>query len=383
MKTILLVFGTRPEAIKCIPLYDYINRQEDHIQIKTCLTFQHGDLLHQAKEIFNFQEDYALQVRKDRQYQDLGTLTSEIITKIGPVFAQAKPDLLLVQGDTTSTFAASLAAFYHKIPVAHLEAGLRTYNIYAPWPEEMNRQLVTRLAKYHFAPNEHNKHHLMGEKVNPDHIFVTGNTGLDALRIIVKKIEDDEDLCTCTQKDIQDAGYVVNNRKIVLVTLHRRENFGVDMRNIFLGIKQVAMLHPEVDFVFPVHLNPNVKEPAQELLSNIENIHLIAPLHYIAFICLMRSSTFVISDSGGVQEEVTAVGKPLLLMREVTERPEVVTEGSALLCGTDSRKLVDYSHQLLTNPAFYKSCAKRTTVFGDGHASEKIYSVLKTVEELC
>ena len=374
MRKILLVFGTRPEAIKMAPLALELKKSA-HLEVKICLTAQHREMLDQVMSSFNLKADYDLNLM--RAGQNLNSITSDVVLELKPVLHDFKPDLVLVHGDTTTTMAASLAAYYEQIPVGHVEAGLRTHNIYSPWPEEINRQLTGRIASYHFAPTEEAAINLMKEGVDREKIYVTGNTVIDALLFKVEKIRKDLKLNQDCHQTIYKAGYDLNTaRKFILVTGHRRENFGQGFENICLALKALAKRNPNIDFVYPVHLNPNVKKPVEQLLTGVSNIHLIAPQDYEPFIYLMDNCLLIMSDSGGIQEEAPSLGKPVLVMRDTTERPEAVRAGTVRLVGTELKTLVKETQQLIDDSKLYEKMSRAHNPYGDGTASKRILEII-------
>jgi UDP-N-acetylglucosamine 2-epimerase (non-hydrolysing) len=375
MKKVMLVFGTRPEAIKMAPLVKEFQKSPD-FETVVCVTAQHRQMLDQVLNLFDITPDYDLDVMKPGQ--DLYEVTSNIILGLKPVLAEAKPDIVLVHGDTATTMATSIAAFYQQITVAHVEAGLRTHNIYSPWPEEGNRQVTGRLATYHFAPTDESRANLLKENVDDTNVIVTGNTVIDALLSVVSKIESDKALEQTLVATIADKGYVVNrSKRLILVTGHRRENFGQGFLNICEGLKSLALEYPDVDIVYPVHLNPNVQKPVNEILSDVDNVFLIDPLDYEPFVYMMYNSHFILTDSGGIQEEAPSLGKPVLVMRDTTERPEALEAGTVKLVGTDKDKIISECKILLENEEAYKVMSKSHNPYGDGKACERIVSYLK------
>ncbi|OGT95789.1 MAG: UDP-N-acetylglucosamine 2-epimerase [Geobacteraceae bacterium GWB2_52_12] len=378
MKHVLFIFGTRPEAIKMAPL---VLRFKAEASLKTtvCVTGQHRDMLDQVLKPFGIRPDIDLDVM--RQDQDLFDVTLNILHGLKPILQKLVPDIVFVHGDTTTTFTASLAAFYCKIRVAHIEAGLRTHNFFSPWPEELNRQLTARLASYHFAPTEGARQNLLKEGIRDDQIMVTGNTVIDALHYIQDKIEQNPALKARLARLLRDRGYpfpdLKDPRRIVLVTGHRRENFGEGFRNICSALKQIAIEYQDVDVVYPVHLNPNVRKIVLSMLSNIPNIYLIEPLEYEPFIFLMNASSIVVTDSGGIQEEAPSLGKPVLVMRNQTERPEAVSAGTVRLVGTDPGLIKTVISRLLTDSAYYASMAQAVNPYGDGKAANRIFELLQ------
>ena len=364
---VLIVFGTRPEAIKMAPVIKKLENKND-IDVVTCVTGQHREMLDQVLEIFNIVPDYDLTVMKEGQ--DLYDITANILSKIKPVLKTVRPDIVLVHGDTTTAMVTSLASFYEKIPVAHVEAGLRTYNLMEPWPEESNRQIIDRLATLYYAPVESSKMNLNSEGIK-DNIIVTGNTVIDALLMIN---ESNKEVSNQLYNEINLLGYDLRREKrIILVTGHRRENFGIGFENICSGLEKIANSFPEIDLVYPVHLNPNVRRIVFERLGKKENIFLIEPLHYRQFVFLMNESYLVLTDSGGIQEEAPSLGKPVLVMRDTTERPEAIDAGTAILVGTDPEKMFSNVQQLLENPVLYRKMSMSHNPYGDGNASDRIY----------
>jgi UDP-N-acetylglucosamine 2-epimerase (non-hydrolysing) len=379
---ILLVFGTRPEAIKMAPLVKALKRQPEKFITLVCVTGQHREMLDQVLRIFEITPDYDLNIMKAGQ--DLYDVTSRVLTGMREVLSKEKPDMVLVHGDTTTSTATALAAFYQQIPVGHVEAGLRTHNIYSPWPEEMNRQITGRIATVHFAPTPLSRDNLIREGVKKEIIKVTGNTVIDALQMVIEKIKTIKGIENELLKKI--AGYGLSEsliakwgkeRRLILITGHRRENFGDGFLHICHAIRELALNYPEADFVYPVHLNPNVKTPVFDILGNDEyemlaNVHLVAPFDYLPFVYLMNKSFLVLTDSGGIQEEAPGLGKPVLVMRETTERPEALEAGTVLLVGTDKQKIVQEVSHLLDDKAHYHAMSQATNPYGDGKASERI-----------
>jgi UDP-N-acetylglucosamine 2-epimerase (non-hydrolysing) len=375
MKKVMLVFGTRPEAIKMAPLVKAFEADED-FETVVCVTAQHREMLDQVLDLFEIKPDYDLDIMKPGQ--NLYEVTSNILLGLKEVFEEAKPDVVLVHGDTTTTLATSLAAFYQQIPVGHVEAGLRTGNIYSPWPEEGNRQVTGRLATYHFAPTDESKSNLLKENVDIEHVIVTGNTVIDALVSVVSRIEQDQQLEERLQNIVAQKGYRVDkDRKLVLVTGHRRENFGQGFLNICEALKEVACEYPDVDIVYPVHLNPNVQKPVKEILSDVDNVFLIDPLDYEPFVYLMSNAYFILTDSGGIQEEAPSLGKPVLVMRDTTERPEAVAAGTVELVGTDKKSIVTACRKLFDDAEAYEAMSRSHNPYGDGKACERIKGFLK------
>lgn len=369
MKKILFVFGTRPEAIKLAPLIKCL-KAKPSIKVMVCVTAQQREMLDQVLMLFNIKPDIDLNLMKPGQ--DLVGVTSEVLIGLQTVFQKIKPDWVIVHGDTTTTFAASLCAFYEKIPVAHVEAGLRTHDFYAPWPEEMNRSFTGRLAKLHFAPTLKSQENLIQEGIDPDTIFVTGNTVIDALLEVRDTLLVDKELSLNLQKAFP---YSVPQKKLILMTGHRRENFGMGFQNICQAVLEIAA-RDDVRVVYPVHLNPNVQDPVKSLLSNHPNIFLIEPLEYLPFVFLMQQSYLILTDSGGIQEEAPSLGKPVLVMREKTERPEALEAGTVILVGTDKDRIVSEVHRLLDDEESYQQFTKIHNPYGDGLASERIVTIL-------
>lgn len=386
MKKIMLVFGTRPEAIKMAPLVKELQKYKDKFETIVCVTGQHRHMLDQVLEIFEIKPDFDLNIMK--QGQDLYDVTARVLTGMRDVLEEAKPDVVLVHGDTTTSTAAALAAFYKQIPVGHVEAGLRTHNIYSPWPEEMNRQITGRIAQYNFAPTPLSRENLLKENVEDSKIIVTGNTVIDALYWVVDKMKNDKNLDTELQKILKDAGYDVarlkDDKKLVLITGHRRENFGDGFISMCKAIKTLTQKYPDVDFIYPMHLNPNVRKPIHEVfgenLAGLGNMFFIEPLEYLSFVYLMEKSNIVLTDSGGIQEEAPGLGKPVLVMRDTTERPEALTAGTVKLVGTDYDKIVNEVSMLLDDKSHYDAMSKAVNPYGDGKASERIIESLYMVE---
>lgn len=386
MKKILIVFGTRPEAIKMAPLIKEFQKHSDVFETKVCVTAQHREMLDQVLELFEIIPDYDLDIMKPSQ--DLYDVTSNVLLGMKPVLVNFKPDVVFVHGDTSTTFAASLAAFYQQISVAHIEAGLRTGDIYSPWPEEANRRLTTQITAYHFAPTETSKENLLHENVDAQSIVVTGNTVIDALFLALDKIKSSKQLETEIVQHLETLIYASSgnaigvhlqeDKKIILVTGHRRENYGQGFINICTALKVIALSNPDIDIVYPVHLNPNVQKPVKELLSNVANIYLIEPLQYEQFIYMMDKSYFIITDSGGVQEEAPSLGKPVLVMRNTTERPETLDADTVKLVGTDTELIIKEAQELIDNKQSFEKMSKAHNPYGDGHACEKVVGFLKT-----
>lgn len=376
MKKILLVFGTRPEAIKMAPLVKALQGDTAHFETKVCVTAQHRQMLDQVLEVFDIVPEYDLNIMAPGQ--DLYDITSKVLLGLRDVLKDFAPDVVLVHGDTTTSFAASLAAFYQQIKVGHVEAGLRTYNLLSPWPEELNRQLTDRMCTYYFAPTQQSKENLLSEKVDASQIFVTGNTVIDALLMAVDMIMNNPSKQKEVHEELQSKGYMVGDRPYILVTGHRRENFGEGFLHICKAIKEIATEHPDLDIVYPVHLNPNVQKPVYELLSHLDNVHLISPLDYLPFIYAMKHSLLLLTDSGGVQEEAPSLGKPVLVMRNTTERPEAVEAGTVKLVGTDYKTIVDNVNELIANKEIYRRMSETHNPYGDGHACERIIAQLRS-----
>ena len=375
MKKILLVFGTRPEAIKMAPLVKAFQKDTEHFETRVCVTAQHRQMLDQVLEVFGITPEYDLNIMAPNQ--DLYDITAKVLMGLREVLKDFRPDTVLVHGDTTTSMAASLAAFYMQIPVGHVEAGLRTYNMLSPWPEEMNRQVTDRICTYYFAPTEQSKKNLLQENIDEKKIFITGNTVIDALLMAVDIISSTSGMEEKIAKEFQEKGYTVGNREYILVTGHRRENFGEGFLHICKAIKELAALHPDTDIVYPVHLNPNVQKPVYELLSGVDNVYLISPLDYLPFIYAMQHSTLLLTDSGGVQEEAPSLGKPVLVMRDTTERPEAVEAGTVKLVGTDAEAIVSNVTALLQDKEMYKRMSETHNPYGDGQACERIMAALR------
>ena len=375
MKKILLVFGTRPEAIKMAPLVKAFQKDTEHFETRVCVTAQHRQMLDQVLEVFGITPEYDLNIMAPNQ--DLYDITAKVLMGLREVLKDFRPDTVLVHGDTTTSMAASLAAFYMQIPVGHVESGLRTYNMLSPWPEEMNRQVTDRICTYYFAPTEQSKKNLLQENIDEKKIFITGNTVIDALLMAVDIISSTPGMEEKIAKEFQEKGYTVGNREYILVTGHRRENFGEGFLHICKAIKELAALHPDMDIVYPVHLNPNVQKPVYELLSGVDNVYLISPLDYLPFIYAMQHSTLLLTDSGGVQEEAPSLGKPVLVMRDTTERPEAVEAGTVKLVGTDAEAIVSNVTALLQDKEMYKRMSETHNPYGDGQACERIMAALR------
>lgn len=380
MIKVMLVFGTRPEAIKMCPLVKEFQKHNDGFETIVCVTGQHRKMLDQVLNIFEVKPDYDLNIMK--QGQDLYDVTARVLTGMRDVFKECKPDVVLVHGDTTTSTAAALAAFYQQIPVGHVEAGLRTHNIYSPWPEEMNRQITGRIATYNFSPTPLSESNLKAEKAQGN-IYVTGNTVIDALHMVVNKLKNDETLAKEQKEILKQAGYDINRladgKKLVLITGHRRENFGEGFIHMVTAIKDLKSKYPDVDFVYPMHLNPNVRKPIHEVfgedLSNLGNMFFIEPLQYLEFVYLMEKATIVLTDSGGIQEEAPGLGKPVLVMRDTTERPEALASGTVHLVGTDYQKIMDEVSTLLEDEQAYEKMSKAVNPYGDGKACERIVEI--------
>lgn len=380
MIKVMLVFGTRPEAIKMCPLVKEFQKHNDGFETIVCVTGQHREMLDQVLNIFEVKPDYDLNIMK--QGQDLYDVTARVLTGMRDVFKECKPDVVLVHGDTTTSTAAALAAFYQQIPVGHVEAGLRTRNIYSPWPEEMNRQITGRIATYNFSPTPLSESNLKAEKAQGN-IYVTGNTVIDALHMVVNKLKNNETLAKEQKEILKQAGYDINRladgKKLVLITGHRRENFGEGFIHMVTAIKDLKSKYPDVDFVYPMHLNPNVRKPIHEVfgedLSNLGNMFFIEPLQYLEFVYLMEKATIVLTDSGGIQEEAPGLGKPVLVMRDTTERPEALASGTVHLVGTDYQKIMDEVSTLLEDEQAYEKMSKAVNPYGDGKACERIVEI--------
>lgn len=383
MKKIMLVFGTRPEAIKMAPLVKEFEKYPESFETIVCVTGQHREMLDQVLQLFDIKPQYDLNIMK--QGQDLYDVTARVLVGLRDVLKEAKPDVVLVHGDTTTSMAAALAAFYQQIKVGHVEAGLRTHNIYSPWPEEMNRQITGRIAEYNFAPTPLSRQNLMDEKVKDESIIVTGNTVIDALYWVVNKIKEDKSLNEKLTSKLQVSGYDINRlndgKKLVLITGHRRENFGDGFINMCTAIRDLTKKYPGVDFVYPMHLNPNVRKPIHEVfgedLSNLGNMYFIEPLEYLEFVFLMEKSTIVLTDSGGIQEEAPGLGKPVLVMRDTTERPEALDSGTVKLVGTNYEKIVSEVSNLVEDNNYYEKMSKAVNPYGDGLACGRIIEELK------
>lgn len=384
VKKVMLVFGTRPEAIKMCPLVKEFQKRPDEFKTIVCVTGQHREMLDQVLQIFDIQPDFDLNIMK--QGQDLTDVTARVLTGLRDVFKECRPDIVLVHGDTTTSTAGAIAAFYAQIPVGHIEAGLRTHNIYSPWPEEMNRQITGRIAEYNFSPTPLSEKNLIEEKVHGK-IYVTGNTVIDALHIVVEKLKNNSALADDQKRILADAGYNVtrldDGKKLVLITGHRRENFGDGFIRMVTAMKDLSEKYPEVDFVYPMHLNPNVRKPIHEVFGEDlrrPNFFFIEPLQYLEFVYLMSKSSIVLTDSGGIQEEAPGLGKPVLVMRDTTERPEALASGTVHLVGTDYNKIMNEVSILLDDESAYESMSKAVNPYGDGQACRRIADILEGKE---
>lgn len=383
MKSVMLVFGTRPEAIKMCPLVKEFQKYPNEFRAIVCVTGQHREMLDQVLTLFEITPDYDLNIM--RQGQDLYDVTARVLIGMRDILKEALPDIVLVHGDTTTSMASALAAFYQQIPVGHIEAGLRTHDIYSPWPEEMNRQITGRVAKYNFAPTFLSERNLLAENVKKESIVITGNTVIDALYMVIAKIKNNLDLENKLKLILKNSGYDVNRlrdgKKLVLITGHRRENFGDGFISMCNAIKDLTQKYPDVDFVYPMHLNPNVRKPIHEVfgedLLNLSNMFFIEPLEYFSFVYLMEKSTIVLTDSGGIQEEAPSLGKPVLVMRDTTERPEALEAGTVKLVGTNYDNIVCEISGLLDNEFYYNKMSRAINPYGDGKACERIVSRLK------
>ena len=376
---VLLVFGTRPEAIKMAPLVKEFQKYPEKFDLKVCVTGQHRRMLDQVLEVFDICPDYDLNIMAPNQ--DLYDITSKVLLGMRDVLKEFQPEIVFVHGDTTTSMATTIAAFYQQTKVAHVEAGLRTYDLYSPWPEEMNRQLTDRLCDYCFAPTETSRNNLLQEKIEVNKIFVTGNTVIDALLWVVNKISADTNLRQRIQQQLEETGYPIkktlnSSARMLLVTGHRRENFGEGFLNICRALKTIALAHPDLDIVYPVHLNPNVQKPVYELLADVPNIYLIPPVDYLPFVYLMQHSCLILTDSGGVQEEAPSLGKPVLVMRNTTERPEAVEAGTVKLVGTNTETIIENVNLLLNDRQVYDRMAQAHNPYGDGKACERVVRVI-------
>lgn len=383
MKKVMLVFGTRPEAIKMCPLVKEFQKRSDEFETIVCVTGQHREMLDQVLQIFDVKPDYDLNIMK--QGQDLTDVTARVLTGLRDVFKECRPDVVLVHGDTTTSMAGALAAFYAQIPVGHVEAGLRTHNIYSPWPEEMNRQITGRIASYNFAPTPLSEKNLIEEKAQGN-IYVTGNTVIDALHLVVDKLSNDPSLSAEQDRILKEAGYditrLVDGKKLVLITGHRRENFGDGFIRMVTAMKDLSEKYPNVDFVYPMHLNPNVRKPIHEVFGEdltLPNFFFIEPLQYLEFVHLMNKATIVLTDSGGIQEEAPGLGKPVLVMRDTTERPEALESGTVHLVGTDYDKIVNEVSTLLDDSKAYEKMSKAVNPYGDGRACMRIVDIIAKI----
>lgn len=385
MKRVMLVFGTRPEAIKMAPLVQEFRKHPDQYETLVCVTGQHREMLDQVLNIFGIVPNYDLNIMKPGQ--DLYDVTARILSGMRDILTRTQPDVLLVHGDTTTSMAVALAAFYQQIPVGHVEAGLRTHNIYSPWPEEMNRQITGRIATYHFSPTPLSRENLLREGIDKSRILVTGNTVIDALYAVVNKMKDDVPLQLSLEKELKAAGYdtgrlvTEEGRRLVLITGHRRENFGDGFLHICRAIKMLSEKYPDVDFVYPMHLNPNVRKPIKEIFgeNRQSNLFFIEPLEYLSFVYLMEKSHIVLTDSGGIQEEAPGLGKPVLVMRDTTERPEALEAGTVKLVGTDYDKIVSEVSSLLDDAQYYEKMSQAVNPYGDGKACERIAQYIQTL----
>jgi len=375
VRKILIVFGTRPEAIKMAPVVKEFQKRPDIFDVKVCVTAQHRQMLDQVLKIFEIVPDYDLNIMQPGQ--DLNDVTARVVLGLRDVLSDSRPDVVLVHGDTTTSMAAALAAYYQKIAVGHVEAGLRTNNIYSPWPEEINRQLTARIARYHFAPTANSRVNLLKENIPAENIVITGNTVIDALLMVSERIKNDRELETALCNNLEKCGYKVTDRRFILVTGHRRENFGQGFLNICHALQQIAKDNPTVDIVYPVHMNPNVRGPVNEILNGIANVYLIEPLEYQEFVYLMSRCYLILTDSGGIQEEGPSLGKPVLVMRDTTERPEAVEAGTVKLVGTDPDKIVKESQLLLDYSTAYLEMAQAHNPYGDGKAALRIARYLQ------
>jgi UDP-N-acetylglucosamine 2-epimerase (non-hydrolysing) len=376
MKKVLLVFGTRPEAIKMAPLVKEFQKSTNDFETKVCVTAQHREMLDQVLKLFDIVPDYDLNLMKPGQ--DLYDITSNVLLGMKEVLSDFKPDIVLVHGDTTTTSSTSLSAFYQQIKIGHVEAGLRTGDLLSPWPEEANRQITGVLANYHFAPTTTSRDNLLKENKDKNSVVVTGNTVIDALFLAIDKIKNNKDLENQIRNQISNLNYqITDGKKIILVTGHRRENHGQGFIDICEALKTIALNNKEIDIVYPVHLNPNVQKPVKEILSDIPNIYLIDPLQYEQFIYMMDKSYFIITDSGGVQEEAPSLGKPVLVMRDTTERPEALIAGTVKLVGTDTKVIIKEAQKLLDDKKEYEKMSKAHNPYGDGNACDKIVKFIK------
>jgi len=371
----LIIFGTRPEAIKLAPVIKELKAHPNIFNTKICVTAQHRQMLDQVLNIFDITPDYDLNIMKDNQ--NLFDVTADCLKKLEPTLKKEKPDLILVQGDTTTCFTTSLAAYYLKIKIGHIEAGLRTQDKYNPFPEEMNRRLTDNLADFHFAPTDSARKNLLKEGIPPSKIHVTGNTVIDALFFTIEKQKDEKVQKALSQSILKKYGISFDTSKLILVTGHRRESFGPEFRNICNGLKKIALHNPQIKIIYPVHLNPNVQKPVKEILSGLDNIHLIEPLDYFTFVWLMNRAHIILTDSGGIQEETPSLGKPVLVMRKKTERPEGIEAGTAMLVGTSSESIFAQTTTMLKNESLYNRMSITANPYGDGKASKRIYLILQ------
>ncbi len=376
MKKVLVAIGTRPEAIKMAPLIKMLD-QDQRFDLRLCITAQHRSMLDQVLNIFNIKPDFDLNLMTEGQ--ELPSITTSIIDGMTNIFNEFNPDLLLVHGDTTTTFACALSAYYKKIPVGHIEAGLRTRNIYSPWPEEANRQLTSIVANYHFCPTDTSRQNLIDERVKEETIFVTGNTVIDALKMALDRLTNDSKLIKNIENTFQ---FLDPAKKTVLVTGHRRENFGHGFLKICEAIKHISSNNNNLQIIYPVHLNPNVQEPVSKILSGIDNVHLLEPLGYLPFVYLMNRCDIILTDSGGIQEEAPSLGKPVLVMRESTERPEGINAGTVKLVGTDAQKIISEVEMLLYNEIEYQKMSRLNNPYGDGKACERICNILGDINDI-
>jgi len=378
MKKVLTVFGTRPEAIKMAPVIKELEMNHDFFISKVCVTGQHKEMLYQVLDLFNISPDYDLRIMKSGQ--GLSQITSNILTKLDKIIDKFRPDILLVHGDTTSALSASLSAFYHKVKIAHVEAGLRSGSLYSPWPEEGNRAIIDRICDLHFAPTELNLQNLLNEGIDKNKIFVTGNTVIDSLKYSLKKIESDTVLKDQIRNSISNFGYQLKDRNMVLITCHRRENFGQGISNVVTAVKKLSLIYPNIDFVFPVHLNPNIQSIVKEKISNISNVFLLPTLDYFEFIFLMEKSQFILTDSGGIQEEAFSLQKNVLLMRDSTERPEAISQGTVKLIGSEVDSIVNNSRLLIDQDLGNLNHRESDNQYGAGDAALKICEILKKID---
>jgi len=373
-RKILIVFGTRPEAIKMVPVIKEFQKRTLEFEIRVCVTAQHRQMLDQVLEVFEISPDYDLNIMSENQ--NLYTITSRVLLGLKDILENFKPNLMLVHGDTTTSMTASIASFYNHTKIAHVEAGLRTNNLQSPWPEEMNRQIIDRICDFHFAPTTLNKQNLLNERTHKSKIFVVGNTVIDALYLALDLINNNRGLQNSILKDIQQYGYSIKRRDYILVTGHRRENIGEGFINICHALKKIANDHSHLDIVYPVHLNPNVQKTVFEILAEVKNIYLIPPLDYLPFIYIMQHSLLILTDSGGVQEEAPSLGKPVLVLRDVTERTEAVDAGTVKLVGANCSNIIKSVNEILNNEDLYKKMAEAHNPYGDGNASKRIVDII-------